>query len=90
MTQIGWERIILDEAHIIKNRRSLTSKACCRLFALRRWALTGTPIHNCLYDLYSLVKFLRVGVFAEESCWKDLMMNSERKMILIIFPLKFY
>ncbi|CAI4219010.1 unnamed protein product [Parascedosporium putredinis] len=36
-------RIILDEAHTIKNRRSKTSKACYALAAEHRWVLTGTP-----------------------------------------------
>ena len=53
-------RIILDEAHFIKNRQSKTAKACYELTARHRWVLTGTPIVNRLEDLFSLVHFLRV------------------------------
>lgn len=52
-------RIVLDEAHNIKNRTALISKACYELKGQRRWALTGTPIVNRLEDLYSLLCVLR-------------------------------
>lgn len=43
---IEYYRIILDEAHMIKNRQSKTAKACYELSAIHRWVLTGTPIVN--------------------------------------------
>ncbi|KAJ5945734.1 DNA repair protein rad5 [Penicillium verhagenii] len=63
-------RIILDEAHTIKNRRSKTTKACCELKTTHRWALTGTPIVNRLEDLFSLVRFLKVEPWSNFSFWK--------------------
>ncbi|KAJ4854442.1 HIRAN domain-containing protein [Trichoderma breve] len=47
-------RVILDEAHYIKNRASKTARACYEIAADHRWALTGTPIVNRLEDLFSL------------------------------------
>jgi DNA repair protein RAD5 len=63
-------RIILDEAHFIKNRQSKTAKACYELKAIHRWVLTGTPIVNRLEDLFSLVHFLRVEPWSNFSFWK--------------------
>ncbi|KAI2631053.1 DNA repair protein rad-5 [Hypoxylon sp. NC1633] len=63
-------RIILDEAHTIKNRQSKTAKACYELSATHRWVLTGTPIVNRLEDLFSLVRFLRVEPWNNFSFWR--------------------
>jgi DNA repair protein RAD5 len=63
-------RVILDEAHTIKNRQSKTAKACYEIQAKHRWVLTGTPIVNRLEDLFSLVRFLRVEPWSNFSFWK--------------------
>ncbi|TVY55939.1 DNA repair protein rad5 [Lachnellula cervina] len=67
---LNYFRIILDEAHHIKNRLSKTAKACYELDAEHRWVLTGTPIVNRLEDLFSLVRFLRVEPWSNFSFWK--------------------
>lgn len=64
---IDWLRVILDEAHNIKNRSTMNARACCDLVSRRRWALTGTPIINRLTDLFSLLKFLRVEPWGDFS-----------------------
>jgi DNA repair protein RAD5 len=67
---LNYFRIILDEAHYIKNRQSKTAKACYELYARHRWVLTGTPIVNRLEDLFSLVRFLKVEPWSNFSFWK--------------------
>ncbi|KAL9618056.1 MAG: hypothetical protein Q9160_007185 [Pyrenula sp. 1 TL-2023] len=67
---VDFWRVILDEAHTIKNRLSKTAKACYELNAKHRWVLTGTPIVNRLEDLFSLVRFLRVEPWNNFSFWK--------------------
>eukprot|EP00794_Sanderia_malayensis_P003749 gene3749-4271_t len=70
ISQIHWRRIILDEAHTIKNPKCITSVATCYIEAESRWALTGTPIQNDTMDLYSIIKFLRCSPFNELKVWK--------------------
>ncbi|KAF7278216.1 hypothetical protein GWI33_008710 [Rhynchophorus ferrugineus] len=68
--KIKWRRVILDEAHQIRNYKSQTSQACCQLSAVSRWALTGTPMHNKELDMYALLKYLRCTPFDDLQTWK--------------------
>ncbi|XP_043477249.1 transcription termination factor 2 [Leptopilina heterotoma] len=68
--KIRWKRIILDEAHVIRNHAGKISEAVCNLSACCRWTLTGTPIQNKEQDLYALLKFLRVTPFNDLAVWK--------------------
>merc|ERR1711924_176250 len=63
-----WHRIVLDEAHMIKDKSSLTAKAVFNLEATFRWALTGTPIMNKVEELYSLLRFIKFDPFAYTTC----------------------
>ena len=48
--KISWYRVVLDEAHTIKNNAARTSVACQNLKSLYKWCLTGTPILNRLEE----------------------------------------
>lgn len=66
-----WWRIVLDEAHTIKNRNAKTTKACYALRSEYRWCLTGTPMQNNLDELQSLIRFLRIKPYDELRQWRD-------------------
>lgn len=67
---VHWYRIILDEAHSIKNRNAKATKAACSLRAEYRWCLTGTPMQNNLDELQSLVHFLRIQPYDDLAEWR--------------------
>jgi SNF2 family DNA or RNA helicase len=78
LAQVKWFRVVLDEAHTIKDRGTLTAKAACNLEAQRRWAVTGTPIQNKLAEIYSLFVFLRVEPLADQEFWTNAIMKPIR------------
>ncbi|KAF4967629.1 hypothetical protein FSARC_4824 [Fusarium sarcochroum] len=66
---VRWRRIILDEAHLIRNGNSRMSQAICALESKSRWAVTGTPIQNRLSDLATLFKFIRAHPYTDRRCF---------------------
>ncbi|TDG46655.1 hypothetical protein AWZ03_006967 [Drosophila navojoa] len=67
---VKWRRIILDEAHVVRNHKAQSSIAVSELLGKYRWALTGTPIQNKELDVYALLKFLRCSPFDDLATWK--------------------
>ncbi|KAI1951211.1 hypothetical protein LOZ57_001765 [Ophidiomyces ophidiicola] len=61
--QSKWHRVILDEAQCIKNRKTKAAQACCYIESTYRWCMSGTPMMNCIKELYSLLRFLRIGPY---------------------------
>jgi len=53
-----WDRVILDEAHEIRNKKSKLFKSVCRLETDIKWIVTGTPVFNSMDDFVSLCAFL--------------------------------
>ncbi|KAK9236840.1 SNF2 family N-terminal domain-containing protein [Lipomyces kononenkoae] len=69
--KLDWWRLILDEAHTIKNKSSQSAQASCSLHGLNRWALTGTPLQNNIDELHSLFKFLHIPPLSDPAFWTD-------------------
>ncbi|KAI8067772.1 SNF2 family N-terminal domain-containing protein [Gongronella butleri] len=65
---IKWHRIVLDEAHNIKDRSSNTARAAFNLKSQYKWSLTGTPLQNRVGELYSLIRFMQADPFAYYYC----------------------
>lgn len=55
---ITWGRIILDEAHMIRNSRNKTTVALMSIKANNKWCISGTPIQNGAKDMMTLLEFI--------------------------------
>ncbi len=59
-------RIVLDEAHNIKNPTSLTSLRVQQLLSERFWCITATSVLNKLNDLFALFSFMSIKPFTND------------------------
>jgi superfamily II DNA or RNA helicase len=62
LSEITWDRVVLDEAQAVKNPANDTAQQLRRLNARTRLALTGTPIENGLGDLWAILDFVNPGL----------------------------
>ena len=54
LLSVQWDRVILDEGHEIRNRKSKVHIAAAALQAPIRWIVTGTPVFNSVKDFVAL------------------------------------
>ena len=62
--------IILDEAQNIKNPNTITARSVRHINADMRLCLSGTPIENNLFELWSLFEFLMPGFLGAQHAFK--------------------
>ena len=80
-----WARVILDEAHLIKSRRSKVSKAAMELNAPFRWCLTGTPVQNRHDETANLFRFVLGSSDADfrlEEMMKSHLLRRRKEVVL--------
>ncbi|KAI8631010.1 hypothetical protein F5Y19DRAFT_483658 [Xylariaceae sp. FL1651] len=74
-----WHRIVLDEAHMIREKSTLNARAVCALDAIHRWCITGTPLQNRITDLSSLLLFLRAYPYNDGKTFESDIIEPWRK-----------
>jgi non-specific serine/threonine protein kinase len=66
LQKFEFNTIILDEAQNIKNPNTITARSVRKLAAKLRLCLSGTPIENNLFELWSLFEFLMPGFLGSQ------------------------
>lgn len=60
LLNVEWDRVILDEGHEIRSRKSKTHIACRAIQTKIRWIVSGTPVFNSIKDFVSLCTFVGI------------------------------
>jgi SNF2 family DNA or RNA helicase len=55
-----FDRVVVDEAHLIRNKRSKSYKLVKKLDSIVKWCLTGTLINKNHSDFTSLLEFMTI------------------------------
>ncbi len=95
LRDIDFNYVILDESQAIKNPDALATKAVKLLKSGNRLTLTGTPIENNVFDLYSQMDFLNPGMLGNVEFFKkefampidrDRDMNATKQLRKLVYP----
>lgn len=70
LSAIPFEVAVIDESHNIKSPAAQITKAVNQLQSNCRVALSGTPVMNNTFDLYSQLEFLLPGMFGSREFFK--------------------
>ena len=70
--KMKFDTMILDEAQNIKNPKSDTAIAAKKIKARVKFALTGTPLENSIYELWSIVDFIMPGYLGSFQTFKEM------------------
>ena len=60
---VKWCYLVIDEAHRIKNEKSVLSQLVRLFSSQHRLLITGTPLQNNLHELWALLNFLMPQLF---------------------------
>ena len=63
--------IVCDESQVIKNAGSQVAKAVLQLQSRNRIILSGTPIQNNTFDLYTQMQFINPGLLGNKEFFKS-------------------
>jgi SNF2 family DNA or RNA helicase len=60
LLSVNWDRVILDEGHEIRNKKSKTHLVAKALVGPIRWVVSGTPVFNSIKDFVALCAFVGI------------------------------
>ncbi|OAY78527.1 Protein CHROMATIN REMODELING 19 [Ananas comosus] len=74
-----WSCVLMDEAHVLKDKNSFRWKNLMSVAqsARQRLMLTGTPLQNDLHELWSLLEFMMPDIFSTGDVDLKKLLNAE-------------
>ncbi|KAJ2917261.1 hypothetical protein MD484_g3139, partial [Candolleomyces efflorescens] len=72
LSKYDWGYIVVDEGHRLKNLNCKLMKEIKQYKSAGRMILTGTPLHNNLAELWSLLNFILPDIFSDIDSFQDL------------------
>uniref|UniRef100_A0A0D9W8A7 Uncharacterized protein n=1 Tax=Leersia perrieri TaxID=77586 RepID=A0A0D9W8A7_9ORYZ len=74
-----WSCVLMDEAHVLKDKGSFRWRNLMSVaqHARQRLMLTGTPLQNDLHELWSLLEFMMPDIFATGDVDLKKLLNAE-------------
>jgi SNF2 family DNA or RNA helicase len=81
LRMVGWELVVIDEAHKLRNAHRTSNKIGQAL----KWAtegrkkllLTATPLQNSLMELYGLYTLIDDHIFGDPNAFRAKYMNAD-------------
>jgi SNF2 family DNA or RNA helicase len=70
LSKVKFEVAVLDESQSIKNPTSQVTKAVALIDTKLRFILSGTPVQNNTFDLYSQLNFVNPGLLGSQEFFK--------------------
>ncbi|WP_345712945.1 DEAD/DEAH box helicase, partial [Kineococcus glutinatus] len=71
LRELPWGRLVLDEAHHVKNTGTRQARAVRQVPAARRVALTGTPVENRLEELRGVLDAVVPGLLGSAATFRQ-------------------
>jgi SNF2 family DNA or RNA helicase len=75
LKNIKWDRVIYDEAHHLRNKKTKSFKSAREIKPTYQWFVTGTPIQNSLYEMYSYTDLLGINIEYVQDNMKEVIEN---------------
>lgn len=85
LKKFHWRYLVIDEAHRIKNEKSVLSQVVRIFDSQYRLLITGTPLQNNLHELWALLNFLLPEVFSSAEdfdTWFDLKGDDKQQEVI--------
>ncbi len=87
-----WSAIIVDEAHLVRNRKTIAFRALQKFISPHVLLLTGTPVVNGVQDLWTLLNLIDRGLhrsywqFVSAHCLTEINAYGTRQVVGLINP----